>query len=119
MTKSIYRFQMLRKMVLAAGLLGLLSLTGCASFYVDTATKEIPAAAYKKPAEPHPVQLVFEFQTKGVTNARATEYLSAQVKDQIKGSGLRTPARLFGRCLGRPRLGGAKLARASGFVLPK
>ncbi len=104
MTKSIYRFQMLRKMVLAAGLLGLLSLTGCASFYVDTATKEIPAAAYKKPAEPHPVQLVFEFQTKGVTNARATEYLSAQVKDQIKGSGL------FSEVADKPVEGGALLS---------
>ena len=65
-----------------------LSLTGCASVYVDTATKEIPVAAYKKPATPKPVQLVFEFQTKGVANATATKFLSAQVIDQIGNSGL-------------------------------
>lgn len=72
---------------LAAGLL-LANMTGCASFYLDTATKEIPVEAYKKPAAPKPVQVVFEFQTKGVANATATKYLSAQVVDQIKGSGL-------------------------------
>lgn len=65
-----------------------ISLTGCATFYVDTATKEIPAAAYKKPASPKPVQALFEFQTKGVANAAATKFLSAQVMDQIKNSGL-------------------------------
>jgi hypothetical protein len=65
-----------------------LSMTGCASFYVDTATKEIPAEAYQKPTSPKPVQLVFDFQTKGVANARATKYLSSQVTEQIKHSGL-------------------------------
>lgn len=72
---------------LAAGLL-LANMTGCASFYLDTATREIPVEAYKKPAAPKPVQVVFEFQTKGVANATATKYLSAQVVEQIKGSGL-------------------------------
>lgn len=104
MGKCIYRFRMLRNVVLAAGLFGLLSLTGCASFYVDTATKEVPAEAYRKPAEPRPVQLVFEFQTKGVANARATEYLSAQVKDQVKGSGL------FSEVADKPVEGGALLS---------
>jgi len=73
--------------LLASGLLAL-NMTGCASFYVDTATKEIPVTAYKKPASPKPVQLVFEFQTKGVANATATKYLSEQVVEQIKGSSL-------------------------------
>lgn len=72
---------------IAVGLLAL-SMTGCASFYVDTATKEIPVEAYKKPASPKPVQVVFEFQTKGVANATATQFLSPQVMEQIKGSGL-------------------------------
>jgi hypothetical protein len=72
---------------LAAGLL-LANMTGCASFYLDTATKEVPVEAYKKPAAPKPVQVVFEFQTKGVANATATKFLSAQVMDQVKGSGL-------------------------------
>lgn len=73
--------------LIAAGALAL-SLTGCATFYVDTATKEVPATAYKKPATPKPVQALFEFQTKGVANAAATKYLSAQVMEQIKSSGL-------------------------------
>lgn len=73
--------------ILAAGLL-LANMTGCASFYLDTATREIPVDAYKKPAAPRPVQVVFEFQTKGVANATATKYLSAQVVEQIQGSGL-------------------------------
>ena len=59
--------------------LSALALSGCASFYVDTATKEIPVEAYKKPALAKPVQVVFEFQTKGVANAAATKFLSPQV----------------------------------------
>ncbi|MBI3432422.1 MAG: hypothetical protein HY018_09460 [Hydrogenophilales bacterium] len=88
MSRSISRFQTLLNLARAIPMLGLLALTGCASFYVDTATKEIPADAYKKPASPHPVQVVFEFQTKGVANARATQYLAPLVMEQIKGSGL-------------------------------
>lgn len=65
-----------------------LNLTGCASLYLDNTTKEVPATAFKKPSSPKPVQLVFDFQTKGVSNARATDYLSAQVTDQVKTSGL-------------------------------
>ncbi len=63
-------------------------LTGCASFYVDTATKEVAAAQYKKAAQPRPVQLSFEFQSAGAPNARATELLRGQVSDQVIGSGL-------------------------------
>ncbi|HSW05046.1 hypothetical protein [Aquabacterium sp.] len=74
--------------VRVAGLVGLLALTGCGSFYVDTATKEVPAAQFKKPATARPVQLLFEFQTKGALNARATDHLKAQVSEQVKASGL-------------------------------
>lgn len=62
--------------------------TGCASFYVDSATKEVPAALFQKPATPKPVQVLFEFQTKGALNAKGTEFLKAQVIDQLKTSGL-------------------------------
>lgn len=65
-----------------------LGLTGCASIYVDTATKEIPASTFKKTASPKPVQFIFDFQTKGVANATATKYLSEQVTAQVKESGL-------------------------------
>lgn len=88
MNRFVPGLQVFRNFAWLMSMLGLLSLTGCASFYVDTATKETPVEAYKKPASPRPVQLVFEFQTKGVANAAATKFLAAQVTDQIKGSGL-------------------------------
>jgi len=63
-------------------------LGGCASVYVDGNTKEIPAAQFKKPASPAPVQLLFDFQTKGVANAQATALLRDRVIAQVKASGL-------------------------------
>ena len=65
-----------------------LALTGCASMYVDGTTKEISTNQFKKQEPMHPVMLVFEFQTKGVANARATEYLKERVMNQVKDSGL-------------------------------
>lgn len=67
---------------------GLLSVSGCASFYLDNATREVPVSEFKKPGTPRPVQVIFEFQTKGVANGRATDYFAPQVFDQIKESGL-------------------------------
>ncbi|CAN5823791.1 hypothetical protein BH11PSE8_BH11PSE8_30200 [soil metagenome] len=81
------RGRALRLMRLAS-LLGAAALAGCATHYVDSNIKEISAAAYKKPAEPKPVQLLFEFQTKGTLNTRATDTLKAEVREQIKSSGL-------------------------------
>lgn len=63
-------------------------LGGCAAFYVDGHAPEVPAAQYKKPAHPADVQLIWAFQTKGVANARATEYLKGRVQEQLAGSGL-------------------------------
>ena len=63
-------------------------LTGCASFYVDTATKEVANTQFKKVAEPRPVQLSFEFQSNGAPNAQATALLRGQVSDQVLASGL-------------------------------
>lgn len=67
---------------------GAAALTGCANMYVDSTVKEVPATQFAKPASPKPVQLLFEFQTKGTVNTRATELLKAQVAEQVKGSGL-------------------------------
>lgn len=72
---------------LAAVSLGLL-LSGCANMYVDNGVREVPVAEYTKPATARPVQLFFEFQTKGAPNTRATELLRARVTDQVKQSGL-------------------------------
>lgn len=65
-------------------------LSGCATSYVDTATKEVPVASMKRPEQPKPVQLVFEFQSKGAPNARATEFLKDDVLKQVSESGLFT-----------------------------
>lgn len=71
-----------------AGLLYALVLSGCASVYVDGTTKEIPSAQFKKPVTAAPVQLLFEFQTKGVINAQATALLKDKVTEQVRSSGL-------------------------------
>ncbi|MGC0152448.1 hypothetical protein ACPRNU_08330 [Chromobacterium vaccinii] len=63
-------------------------MTGCANFYVDPATKDVPVAEMRKPATPKPVQLVFEFQNQGAPVARATEFLQGAVKAQVEQSGL-------------------------------
>jgi hypothetical protein len=80
--------RILRSLLIAATLSAAALLTGCASTYVDTATKEIPVSEMKKVAQPKPVQLSFEFQTKGAANSRATDFLKDAVTDQIKASGL-------------------------------
>jgi hypothetical protein len=72
--------------ILAA--LMLLSTSGCASYYVDTALKDVPPEKMKKVENAKPVQLLFEFQTRGATNPRATEGLKAKVTDIVKSSGL-------------------------------
>lgn len=94
----------MRRICAAAGLLVITALTGCASFYVDSATKEVPVDQYRKSAQPQAVQLLFEFQTKGVANARATDHLKARVAEQIKGSGL------FSTVSESPAAGGASLS---------
>lgn len=98
------------------------SLGGCAAFYVDGHAPEVPASQFKKPVNPPEVQLVWEFQTKGVSNARATEWLKTHVQEQISGSGL------FSKVSEAPVPGGALLtatvnnvpldndAAAKGFV---
>lgn len=63
-------------------------LGGCASFYVEGRVPEIPSAQFKKPAQPRSAQLLWEFQTNGVSNGHATRHLLARVRDQVSASGL-------------------------------
>lgn len=83
-----YKMTLFRNLFLASTLSLAAMLSGCANFYVDTATKPIPAAEMKQVADPKPVQLVFEFQTKGAPNPRATEHLKNVVTNEIKDSHL-------------------------------
>jgi hypothetical protein len=62
--------------------------SGCVSMYVDSALREVSPAQVVRPAEPHPVQLLFTFQTKGVNNTRATDALKKQVREAVEASGL-------------------------------
>lgn len=90
MNKSIYvSGREMHRFVLSLAMLSFVALlSGCATHYVDTATTDVPTSAYKKPDQPKAVQVVFEFQTKGVANSRATGFLKAHVIDQIKAAGL-------------------------------
>lgn len=63
-------------------------LTGCASVYVDTATKEVAEADIKRPATAIPAALVFDFQTNGAPNARVTQALKDQVTAQVHKTGI-------------------------------
>jgi len=81
----------------------LLALTACANMYVDGTLKEVPASQYKRVEPLHGVQLLFDFQTKGVANARATAFLKARVIEQVKASGL------FSAVSEEPAPGGALL----------
>jgi hypothetical protein len=62
--------------------------SGCVNMYVDLGTKEIPSAQFKKPATLQEAQLLFEFQTKGAKNDRATTLLREKVLNQVRESGL-------------------------------
>ncbi|MCB2036598.1 MAG: hypothetical protein KDF56_06795 [Ottowia sp.] len=80
--------QPLRHVLRLAVLVSVVLMAGCATHYVDGAVKDTPASAYARPAHPHPVQLVVEFQTKGAANARATELVKPMVVQAVDASGL-------------------------------
>jgi hypothetical protein len=67
-----------------------LSLSACMTplSYVDAKLGDTDYATLKKSAAPQPVQLLVEFQTKGVPNARATDYVRSHVYEQVAQSGL-------------------------------
>src|SRR5688572_26705608 len=65
-----------------------ISLSGCATAYVDGALKNANLTEVRKPARPTDAQLLFTFQTKGTANARATEALKADVTKLVQDSGL-------------------------------
>ena len=59
-----------------------------AASYVDPALKDVPAEARVTVASPQPVQILFQFQTDGAPNERATKLLKKQVIDTVMASGL-------------------------------
>ena len=82
------------------------SLTACISIkpYVDDGKPEVPVSEFKKTDPQHSVQVLFEFQTKGVANAKVTAMLKQQVLDQVKASGV------FSNVAAEPVEGGALMS---------
>lgn len=71
-------------------LAGAALLAGCATHYVDGSTKEVPPSQFTRSARPRPVQLLAEFQTKGVANARATAATKDMIAESVRSTGLFT-----------------------------
>jgi hypothetical protein len=82
-----------RRLLALALLAGAGLLTGCATHFVDGSVKDVPPSAFAKPQQAHPVQLLFEFQTKGVANARATDAIKGMATDAVRNTGLFTEVR--------------------------
>ena len=59
-----------------------------AAGYVSTMLGDVPADQKAVVAQPRPVQLLFQFRTKGAPNARGTKLLKDKVVDAVKASGL-------------------------------
>jgi hypothetical protein len=66
------------------------SLTGCLSMksYVDPALPQVQYADLKPVQDKHPVQLFYEFKTKGAMNAAATKETQTMVVDVMQKSSL-------------------------------
>ncbi|AMO22831.1 hypothetical protein GCM10027034_33120 [Ramlibacter solisilvae] len=94
----------LRRFLGAALLSCLALLTGCATHYVDGSVKDTPSAQFVKPAQPKPAQLLFEFQTKGTANARATDHIKPMVSEAVRSTGL------FSELQDTPAAGGGVLS---------
>jgi hypothetical protein len=73
-----------------AGLVAAAAMTGCVSMkpYVGANVRDVPASEYVKPNPSHAVQVVFDFQSKGVDNDRVTARFKARVIDQVSASHL-------------------------------
>ncbi len=98
--KSVWR----RVALVAAGVIAA-TMTGCVSIkpYVSNGVRDVPASEYAKPDPAHAVQVLFDFQSKGVDNARVTAAMKARVIDQVAAS------RLFDKVEETPVAGGALL----------
>lgn len=58
-----------------------------AAVYVDNSLGEVPSTDIHKIATPKPTQLLFEFQTDGASNPKATKYAKPIVTEEVKASG--------------------------------
>lgn len=65
-----------------------LMLGGCGTFYVDDTLKEVGPTDKATVANPQPVQVLFDFQTKGAHNGAATDYVKKEAIGVVQNSGL-------------------------------
>ena len=65
-----------------------ISLAGCATAYVDDTLHDLTPQERVTVANPQPVQLLFDFQTKGTHNGRAADLLKNVVTSAVQDSGL-------------------------------
>jgi hypothetical protein len=63
-------------------------LAACGTFYVDNNVHDLAPAERVAVAQPRPVQLLFDFQTKGVSNSRARDLVKDKVTQAVQDSGL-------------------------------
>jgi len=72
------------------GLMACATLSGCitAKMYVDPALPKVGKTDMPVLPQPHPVQVLFEFQTKGNANSRATSEIEPRVIAVVSESGL-------------------------------
>lgn len=75
-----------------------------ARFFVDNALGDVAQADRAAVTDPKPVQIIFQFKTKGAPNARATNYLKERVTELVKSSGI------FSSVTTEPVAGGAIVA---------
>ena len=61
------------------------------TFYVDNAMHDIAPGQYQTVANPKPVQLLFDFQTKGASNTRARDQVQDTIAATVKESMLFSP----------------------------
>jgi hypothetical protein len=66
------------------------ALAGCLSpkSYVDTALPVVQVSDLTPASAPQPVQLLFEFRTRGTPNAKATEFVKPKVFETVRDSKL-------------------------------
>jgi hypothetical protein len=71
-----------------AALLAVSGLAACGSFYVDNTIHDLARSERVTIASPQSVQLLFDFQTRGVSNSRATDYARDMATAAVADSGI-------------------------------
>lgn len=90
MFSSADRGRLSLRHIVVAGCAASIALAGAtrASVYVETKLTELTAAEKVAVTNPPPVQLISEFQTDGVTNAKATKYASPIIAQEVTATGV-------------------------------